>query len=402
MMHPCDMMQSRAQYSPYPDAFRRPAATTIARRPEPEIDTSRDIQNEFETFVITVRAPQGYKCEDASASRRGDARLKVEGTLVEASHSSISTYVTRTRATVYAEPSTRAGSLLDIVPAGRIVRGSAPSSHGWIALCSPEDDESELYMRDDGSLALIEDGSASQNNHERTVPFAKHIDLPSDVDIARGTSTPNDDGSLTIRVPVKKEKKKLAASRTTRTMDKFRVVHNPHVYVRAAPNLRAAAICVKRVGDVVRVLEEVDGWLKLADNTGWMLRDGSALGLGALLQPVFPPAPHENGAPARPPPHRTPAHGYGQFATTASVPVATKAKASSPPQCNGTGMPRAVERKKKVVSRPAGIDALRNVGEPSALLRECSASTANVQRPVEATEHWVAMDDGSFAPLAIA
>lgn len=421
MMHPFDMTYNRPQYSPYQDALRRPAVAAAARRPEPQIDTSQDI----DAFFITVRAPQGYKCEDTRASRRGATSLKIEGTLLGAPRSSVSTYVTRSRAGVFAEPSTRSGSLMGIMPAGRIVRGSAPSSRGWIALCSPEDDEeSEAYMRDDGSLALTENGLASPHNLERIFPFAEHIDLPLDADIERGTSTPNADGSLTIRVPKKREEKKVPAIPTTRMTNKVRVAHSPHVYVRAAPNLRAPAIGVKSVGDVVRVSEEVNGWLRLADEKGWMLRDGSTLGLGALVQPVAADEPatprvaHSNTSPSKK--HQLPAHETAatrprprrppvQAVTAANTSTATGAKAARPAPSNNTtnstDLPRAAEKKKKAVDNaavvaPAGIDVLRS-GESSALLSECSASIANIQRPVEVTEHWMAMEDGSFAPLAI-
>lgn len=61
-------------------------------------------------------------------------------------------------------------------------------------------------------------------------------------------------------------------------------MHSPFVYVRELPETSARRLGYKWPGEVIVVSDERDGWLKLAHEDGWMLRDGSALGLGELLR----------------------------------------------------------------------------------------------------------------------
>ena len=68
------------------------------------------------------------------------------------------------------------------------------------------------------------------------------------------------------------------------------VVHNPCVFVRERPDARSGELAKKMHGDDFLVGEETpSGWLKLHDEEGWVLRDGSQVGLGVLLRALPPP-----------------------------------------------------------------------------------------------------------------
>jgi hypothetical protein len=81
----------------------------------------------------------------------------------------------------------------------------------------------------------------------------------------------------------------------------YRVVHSPSVMVRAEPGGRAVG--GKSAGDIVRtdaktVGGDRAGWVRLRDEkfggaVGWMLLNGSKLGLGVLLEPVGEAAARE-------------------------------------------------------------------------------------------------------------
>eukprot|EP00966_Prymnesium_polylepis_P008764 202092-Prymnesium_polylepis.1 len=62
------------------------------------------------------------------------------------------------------------------------------------------------------------------------------------------------------------------------------------VKVRAAPSLDAPTLDHKRCGDVLETDGEQSGWVQLveafapSDQRGWVLIDGSVLGVGMLLE----------------------------------------------------------------------------------------------------------------------
>ena len=68
----------------------------------------------------------------------------------------------------------------------------------------------------------------------------------------------------------------------------FRVVHTPLVFVRETPSSSSRKLGYKWRGEGVSVStsEFIDSqeWLKLTDEDGWMLRNGSSIGLGELLR----------------------------------------------------------------------------------------------------------------------
>lgn len=71
---------------------------------------------------------------------------------------------------------------------------------------------------------------------------------------------------------------------------RFQVMHNQCV-VRSEPTLTSRALDVRQQGDFVMGVEETfDGWVRLAGQLGWMLRDMQGKGgLGVLLEPVGRP-----------------------------------------------------------------------------------------------------------------
>ena len=66
---------------------------------------------------------------------------------------------------------------------------------------------------------------------------------------------------------------------------RFIVVHRPFVVVRDTPDVGSTLLRHKMPGDVVESTgEEVDGWVRLAREDGWMLEHGGQVGLGLLLR----------------------------------------------------------------------------------------------------------------------
>lgn len=69
----------------------------------------------------------------------------------------------------------------------------------------------------------------------------------------------------------------------------FEVVFN-RVVVRAEPSTRSEALAAKNKGELITAVRECAGWVLLKQRfhgrEGWMLIDGSALGMGRLLQRV--------------------------------------------------------------------------------------------------------------------
>merc|ERR1712032_490716 len=91
----------------------------------------------------------------------------------------------------------------------------------------------------------------------------------------------------------------------------FKVVHSPHVYIRAKPHKEGAALGLRKTHDTV-IAREVrgDGWISLDAHElktirkpvseGYMLIDGSSVGLGTLLADTgefakFPVAAYTDG-----------------------------------------------------------------------------------------------------------
>jgi hypothetical protein len=75
----------------------------------------------------------------------------------------------------------------------------------------------------------------------------------------------------------------------------FRVEHS-RVAVRERPATSSAALASKTKGTIVRAKGATDGWVELYDEPGYMLIDGTSVGLGELLARVHEP---EEAAPGR-------------------------------------------------------------------------------------------------------
>ena len=70
----------------------------------------------------------------------------------------------------------------------------------------------------------------------------------------------------------------------------YRVVHSPFVYYRSGPSQDGSVLGVAPHGTRIEVDAECGGWLRstaiVADGQkGWVLLDGSKVGLGTLLEP---------------------------------------------------------------------------------------------------------------------
>jgi hypothetical protein len=178
--------------------------STIRAPPRPQVASSRStptvsphvsLTTAAEQHEVTLSPPDdSYKIVDAQASLGDDARsIVLEGSLLKKADGAYQ-YQTRRRAGVYSRPSQHA--LAGVLPPGKVVRGGAPTSEGWIAL----DEEEGAWMLDDGTLALVGRPAPS-----RPQPFAKHVALPADSEPRRATSRPlgrnRGDGGLIVSVP---------------------------------------------------------------------------------------------------------------------------------------------------------------------------------------------------------
>lgn len=70
------------------------------------------------------------------------------------------------------------------------------------------------------------------------------------------------------------------------TTPAYRVVYEPKVAVRMAPSTSAGVVDIRLAGTTVHAVQVKDGWIELQDGKGWMLIDGTSVGLGILLEAV--------------------------------------------------------------------------------------------------------------------
>lgn len=144
--------------------------------PQPIVETSSS-----DEYTITLKAPPGYVVQDASASRVDTSIIELTGTMrrQHTSSSMLYTYTTNARIPAFGAPSLR--THVGFVPAGRRVRGSAPSSAGWVAL---EDDDDIFVLYDPYDDALRCHGPQQESPLTR---FVRHVELPSDALLERAT-----------------------------------------------------------------------------------------------------------------------------------------------------------------------------------------------------------------------
>jgi len=346
-------------------------------------------------YCVTVKPPPAHTLTNPAASPLDARSIRIEGRLTPKAPTQCD-YVTRARTAVYAEPSRAA--MIGYVPAGTVIRGSAPSNRGWIAL-----DDDESYVLDDGSLALQRGAP-----HGHGVDFAKRVQLPDDALLSRATLTRG------------------GPSRAGES-GKWRVVYGPRIAVRSGTHTNASLLGVLARGDVVSgTVDDLDpNWLRLSAASSHtnqpafvMIRHPS---LGTLIAPADGPAEQQATEDAitihvpRLAPNRTakrPApspHAATPAASSPRAPQAAVGKAARPPTAAGSAPARAAGGKaggtarrmeKHEATARGGATPMMSAG--GAVLRECASSAENVQAPSESVEAWVACEGGGFAPLVTA
>ncbi len=157
--------------------------------PPPEAEPRIEVDERRDAYFISCEAPPDWKA-NADARIEASGHLLLEGSLHPEKPVGFYSYETRDRAGLFSQPSHRA--LQGVIPPGRLLRGSAPSRQGWIAL-----DDDESFVLDDGSLELV-----GRPRVPRPVPFRKRVTLPSDADVQKATSKSLGRGDgLLITVP---------------------------------------------------------------------------------------------------------------------------------------------------------------------------------------------------------
>jgi hypothetical protein len=169
----------------------------------------------------------------------------------------------------------------------------------------------------------------------------------------------------------------------------YEVVHS-RVYVRERPETGARQLGERRKGEVLLMSGSCGAWLKLcsgvaaddADRNGWMLSDGSALRLGALLRRHVSPLPDGT---------RWQACAPGRGRGVGARPLATRnarARAwqvTTPGSCVGYEQPGGVGEGGMQLA-----DALPDKAS-AAVLAECGHWT-QVRLPGEGATTWVPLD----------
>merc|ERR1719198_1565159 len=123
----------------------------------------------LDMHTLTVDAPPQFLLRDVHATPLASHALRIEGTLVPAER--LREYVTQSRVRIFDEPSPH--SCIGFAPPGKVLRGTAPSSRGWIAL---DDNECFVSAHDAGLVA---------RPLAKPVAFAKRVSLPADAILER-------------------------------------------------------------------------------------------------------------------------------------------------------------------------------------------------------------------------
>jgi len=372
-------------YSPFSSSAprrRSRAPMRAAPRVAPRVAPHIDMRTDDDKYIVTLSAPKGHSLVEPSASPIDAHSILLEGSIGLDQRSNVYEYVSRTRVPVYAEPSHHARPY-GVLPPGSVVRGSAPSNRGWIAI-----DDDESWVCDDGSLALSYEPSTPS-----THAFAKRVALPKDADLSRATMRRRGGGRS-----------------DEGAQQRFSVVYNgPRVAIRAAMHTGAAILgCLSR-GDVVEgCIDEADrNWVRLTDRSaGFVMIQHPQF--GQLLAPAAPArvsSESESGiivhVPRRPRPQPTKQTGPTPH-PSASVPsrrAAPKAH-SSPVRVRPSAVEARQPTKRQAVKEAGGMHDVLGDSPSAAVLHECASSTANVQSPLETIEDWVAIEGGGFAPTA--
>lgn len=405
--------------------FARPqhAPPPTPPRVEPRIRTE---QNK-ERYAIRVDPPEGYALSKIKTKRLDARSLVIEGVL-EQNFPEYVEYVVRARTGVYSHPSR--SSLVGVIQPGHVVRGSAPSSRGWIAC-----DDDESFILDDGSLV-------PRHHHARGAPvaFAKRVLLPGDdADLTRLTSTVGDEEADNAEA-------------------RYEVVfRGPRVAVRAGAHTAAPILASLPRGAVIEGTRDTldPNWVRLTDECARRAvgmgvagqRDAFVMMVhpqyGRLLAPLTPPRSHpppstsSGGILVRVPrkPHRTQAASSANAGRQAEQHKRRAPEDASAASYNGASFaspPPAAARQRSAASEPPSMsrstharDAPTTGADPAMargggsrqhaaggqsatmggggpVLCECEAAAENVQSPHETVEAWAAVEGGGFVVMVTA
>ena len=115
------------------------------------------------------------------------------------------------------------------------------------------------------------------------------LDCLQDYLLAKSGSSQQDDVRQPSASSESSSSSGITESSSSSGVRRFVVCHSPCVFVRAQPSAGSAKLGSKIYGEdfLVHSDERDDGWLKLAGEDGWVLRDGRRLGLGELLRPLI-------------------------------------------------------------------------------------------------------------------
>lgn len=379
--------------------FAATGHTRMPTAPQPRVvEPVIEVHKRSGETLISIRAPEGFLISKQAASA-DKGRVAIEG-VISPVPSRTRDYIVTRRTGIFAQPSRTA--LVGHIPAGNVIRGSAPSNAGWIAL-----DDDESFVLDDGSL-VARAPSAS-------FPFSKLVDVGRDADLS----------AATVRLGDVQAAAKVGRSR-------WRVVfHGPRVAIRAGTHTNASVLGALGRGEVIEgVIDDVDpNWVRLLPAAasrppayvmiehpthGRLLapldasHDGRGVvqhaGTGAFTVHV----PRRAQVPAAKPQPAVTASKRPAPPAAASVPLQRAQPSAAATVASATGSNRAEmaaarrsEKRSKGGEKPAPADMRSALMTASAVLAECPASPDNVQRPPEHVESWVAVEGGGFAPLSV-
>jgi len=396
--------------------FHAPRGLSAKAPPAPLIDLTESERD----YTVTVEAPTNFSVTNLSAAehKTRPSSIVVEGMLRRTLKHE---YYARPGAAVYASPSRSA--LVGYLRASTVLRGSPPSSSGWIAL-------------DDGESFVSEREVVLTHSPPNPTPFAKRVDLPVDADLSRARVS-----SLDAASEDRTAKQDAPA--------KYRVVfaQGPRVAVRAGTHVNAPILGAFSRGDIIEgVPDDVDpNWIRLTGPSLEAVAFGGKMGArgcyvmtmhptyGRLLAPLAPVAraPRANAPFVITVPRRmakkaktgTAPAARAHSASTAPRHEAATAKAppmpatKEPTERAAKNVPTAADSgaKQRCESKPAQNKAseAKHAAQPpfggalpssgGAVLAECAPSATNVQTPIEdAVESWVAIEGGGFSRLITA
>ena len=349
-------------------AHRQPRSAASVE-PHIKLEQSRD------EYLVSLQAA-GFEVDNVQASveRDGHRRLTLTGLL--RSLPQPFKYFVQHPTAVYSAPQ---GRRLGFLQAGMVLRGGPPLHGGWIAV---EDEDEDLWVLDDGSLALASAGRQAQAHN-----FCKHIALPADAAIDRATRQELQNGSVVVIVPRRRASVRPEAPPPTRTAPaSVQKPTPPKPSPKPAPSVPPPAVPppprqqltkeklfdlqAEAMADDIDIEPEMMQW----SNEQVRLFFES----GGSVRPTAPRA------------HTATASKASPQANKRTAPAPAAAPHQSPP-------PHAAKKSTRTASTqatPNHYDALLPTDAP--LLSECTASTANVQTPRELVQEWEAIRGGGF------